>query len=401
MKTIRVRCMAAILPFLIVPLSCNSDQFNNSERLSKTDAYAAQKKTMASSIIDGTVKMNAVTVTCGAILESGICRVPDIINDSPPAYNELAFMTKLGRSKDDAIKLVENLRFKWISQETIISIKRLGFNCIKIKFGYWLLDANLDFSSPKKLIHDVMNWATQHDLGVFLSFAAVPGCQNLEPVANCPFTSAYWGNEENVKRSTEFIVKVTKEYKMHTSFMAIGLLYAPSSGAGITNGMLFPYYAATISALRELKFAGLIMIDTLAEKRFDNDDVLAYCKFVAGLPSVWIAMSSYLYWDELRTEEQITNKVFDREQFLQINEGCPIFIDEWSMAFKAELTKDQLTKVANKQQLAYDRASKGVIFGPFSTTTVETDVDYFSYTSLVNEQIIVRKFMAKLVSTKK
>nr|CCA20681.1 putative exo1 [Albugo laibachii Nc14] len=417
---IPIRRMVLYLPFTIFLFASyigaelngagQNDVYGGSGPLADP-AQGQPKDSMAFKIIKGSVPMNAVTFHCVGIFEPSFCKVSSVISDEL-AVNELAFLRKrptvyhkedpITRDKTpipsseptDRRKFITDVRSVWITEETIVAIKKLGFNSMKLSFGYWVVDTKSGFSSPQEFVDNVMKWASLYDLGVFLAFAAAPGCQNLHPITNCESTVPEWQNEFNRKQSIEVIKKVTGVYKKYTSFMAIGLLHEPST-EGINNEILALYYTEAIRALQDLKFGGLVMINPLVEKRFDSADIKFWCGFVAKQPFVWVAISSYLYWDALDTEEQLTKEIFRRASFFRDNKACHIFVDEWSVALKPNLSKDKLQALAANQLSAYSEASKGMIYGPFRTTTDKKDTALFSYESAVAQGILRKN--AKMV----
>lgn len=132
-----------------------------------------------------------------------------------------------------------------------------------------------------------------------------------------------------------------------------------------------------------------MMISPLVKKRFDENDIKEWCEFVKDKPRVLISESSYFYWEAaFDTEKKVSDEIARRGKVLAANKDCPLIVDEWSMAFKLDLSKTKLQALAKQQQEAYSNALNGTVFGPFKTTTEPSEVDNFSYTSLIEQGIL-------------
>ncbi|KAL0584397.1 hypothetical protein ABG067_005748 [Albugo candida] len=430
---IPIRCMIMYLPLLISLLSCYSDA---QQPLSKIPAgpiqpppanpaqppqpspaplepssplplspapaipTGSQTTSMTTKIILGQVKMNAALLTCAAIIEPMSCQNPLFFGTGPLAYNELVLM-KGNDAKPPttpppggkpavppSAQQVNDFRYGWITEQTIIDIKARGFNSIKIKFGFWLVGEYKEFSSPRDFIEQIMRWTDKHDIGVYLTYAAVFGCQNFQPVANCPNNLIEWGVEPNRQKNIDTIVKVWELFKSHPSLMAINPLYEPSL-LGANNIMLTSYYTDIMTILQKSNFDRLFVISPLGEKRFDDIEIKTWCESAKKMPNILISMSSYLYWEAaFDSEKKLEDEINRRGDFLSKNKDCNIIVDEWSVALKVQMTQGKLGELAEKQQQAYDKASKGTVYGPFNTTTVPNVPDIFSYTSVVDNGII-------------
>nr|CCA17747.1 hypothetical protein ALNC14_038900 [Albugo laibachii Nc14] len=339
-------------------------------------------------IIRGVVPMNGVTLPCLAIFEPWICQGFASTKNlrAETLYNEVTFMASMETSA--AIHLLSDLRDKWIAKQTIMDIKKLGLNAVKLKVGYWLVEgSNSKFADAKKYVDNVMRWAEEYNIGVYLSLAAVPGCQNLQPVANCPNDKLDWTLDGNIKRTVEIIKAIATEYKKFKSFLALSLIYEPTE-RGIDNRKLEYLYNTVIQDLQVQGFDRLIMISPLLERRFNVDDAKFWCEFALARRNVAISISSYLYWDLLETEEKITTEVKKRGDFLKANLKCPIVVDEWSMATRLDLTPEQRVTLAENQRMAYGAARNGSFYGPFQTSFLQDKYDGFSYKSQVDFKII-------------
>lgn len=270
--------MIMYLPFFISLLSCYIYAKQDGDEWPTVDPTASTKEpsrnSMAYKIINGEVKMNAVLFTCAAIHEPSSCRMPTVLGQRPLAYNERVFMEKepggpptsappmkgsVPPAEYNPTELLDELRDNWITEETFKAIKAQNFNAVKIKFGFWLVEPEENFISPETFMHRIMRWAAVYDLGVYLSFAGVVGCQNFQPVANCPNDAIGWGDGGYLLKNIQTIEIIADRYIAYKSFIGINLLYEPSV-LGTTNTMLKSYYTQVIESLQKVKYDRLVMI---------------------------------------------------------------------------------------------------------------------------------------------
>ena len=165
---------------------------------------------------------------------------------------EDALTERLGKEKKD--ELFEIYRENWITEKDFEFIKSLGFNCVRLPFGWRdFTDENGEFHENAFKYTDLaLKWCKKYSLYLILDLHGAYGSQNGRHHSGDTREAALYGNEKNEKLTRDLWVEIAKRYKDEKVVAGYDLLNEPEGyPGGKTSKVQFDYYDVLYKAIRE------------------------------------------------------------------------------------------------------------------------------------------------------
>lgn len=138
--------------------------------------------------------------------------------------------------KPGAEKVMEAWRANWITGEDFKRARDLGFNHVRVPFGYWLLE---DDTAPGKYLPNgwaqldrVVAWCEAAGIYCVLDLHGAPGGQSEAEHTGRKGSNALWRDPKLIKRTAELWEAVARRYKGRTAIAGFDLLNEPMGAPG-------------------------------------------------------------------------------------------------------------------------------------------------------------------------
>ncbi len=176
------------------------------------------------------VVLRGVNLGCWLVLESHFAGFE--FADDRGLFDSLA--QRLG--KPGAERVFEAWRENWITAEDFQHVRDLGFNHVRVPFGYWLLE---DDAAPGKYLPGgwawldrVVAWSEANGIYCILDLHGAPGGQSEAEHTGRKGRNALWRDPKLIKRTAELWEAIAKRYKGRTAIAAFDLLNEPMGAPG-------------------------------------------------------------------------------------------------------------------------------------------------------------------------
>jgi hypothetical protein len=138
--------------------------------------------------------------------------------------------------KADAQRVIEAWRANWITGDDFRRARQLGFNHVRVPFGYWLLE---DDAAPGKYLaggwtwlDHVVEWSEQAGIYCVLDLHGAPGGQSDAEHTGQKGRNALWRDPKMIKRATDLWEAIARRYKGRSNIAAFDLLNEPMGAPG-------------------------------------------------------------------------------------------------------------------------------------------------------------------------
>jgi hypothetical protein len=144
------------------------------------------------------------------------------------------FSQRLGRP--DAQRVIEAWRANWITADDFRRVANLGFNHVRVPFGYWLLE---DDAAPGKYLPSgwtwldrVVEWSEQAGIYCVLDLHGAPGGQSDAEHTGQKGRNGLWRDPKMIKRATDLWEAIARRYKGRSNIAAFDTLNEPMGAPG-------------------------------------------------------------------------------------------------------------------------------------------------------------------------
>lgn len=163
--------------------------------------------------------------------------------------------------EDDARAFQERVRDRFIQEEDIAEIARLGFNSVRIPFNHTLLEED---SAPFQyrpegwaVLDRALGWCERHGVVAVLDLHSAPGGQSWFYMED-PDGDSLWDSAENQDRTVALWKAIAERYADHRAVAGYDLLNEPRPPSG---EKLFALYKRIAAAIREVDPRHLIIVE--------------------------------------------------------------------------------------------------------------------------------------------
>ncbi len=138
---------------------------------------------------------------------------------------EIALVRELGR--EEAIRRLDTHRSTFITKNDFFTIKKQGFNIVRLPVGYWLFEETADFIDGEVYLKKAFEWAHEYGLKVILDFHGLQGSQNgLDHSGQVGPIRMYWPwNRSKALRTLEYMCR---SYGNEPALVGLEVINEPS-----------------------------------------------------------------------------------------------------------------------------------------------------------------------------
>lgn len=154
-------------------------------------------------------------------------------------------------------------RTNWISDDDITACARMGMTCLRLPFGYWIVE---DSTKPGALspegfaeIERVIDACEKCAVYLVLDLHGAPGGQCNNQFCGEPDRNELWGNEEYLQRTVSIWREIARRCKGRAVVAGYDLLNEPIGAPGIDE--LITLYDRIYRAIREVDPDHLIFLE--------------------------------------------------------------------------------------------------------------------------------------------
>lgn len=166
---------------------------------------------------------------------------------------------------------MQTYRDRFITEQDVMEVKKLGFNLVRIPFSYQLFENDLypgSYEGPGfQYLDRMIDWCRTHGLYVLLDLHAAPGGQNATPPANHAHGyPGLWFHRDFQDRTVALWEAIARKYKDEAVVMGYDLLNEP-----ITDQLHDPwpdrkpqlnsFYRRLIAAIRAIDEKHILVIE--------------------------------------------------------------------------------------------------------------------------------------------
>ncbi|MDR3263182.1 MAG: glycoside hydrolase family 5 protein [Clostridiales bacterium] len=166
-----------------------------------------------------------------------------------------------------AAELLSVYRAAWWADEDFDNVKALGFNVIRLPFGYFNITkppyTDYDFS----LIDAFIDGAAARGLYVILDLHGAFGSQNGKDHSGDTSQNNLFGNAENERLTIELWRKIAERYRDEPFVAGYDLLNEPEGTSGKTDETQWDFYDRAIRAVRAADERHIIFVESVWEAR--------------------------------------------------------------------------------------------------------------------------------------
>lgn len=135
----------------------------------------------------------------------------------------------LGRElpQSEAEARIRQHRGTFITEADFVRMKRLGFDFVRLPFGYWLFEKEDGYIPGEEHLRDALVWTQKHGLGLVLDFHGLQGSQNGRDHSGevMAVPGFYEGN--NIQRALGTLAYVARTYGRQENLMGIEVINEP------------------------------------------------------------------------------------------------------------------------------------------------------------------------------
>jgi glucan 1,3-beta-glucosidase len=313
----------------------------------------------------------------------GSALVASLGEDDPPK-DEWTLCERLvashGRAR--AEQLVHEFRRERVTRADFAAIRSLGFNAVRVPFGYWAFSAKANepfVGNCTEFLDAALDWGVEFGLSVVLCFHAAVGFQSTEPP--CGRANEKWRPSHfDVVASVDIMRQVAKRYGQHPGLGGLCILNEPSGE--IPACKMNRYFQDTYSALRDecsLPASVQIMLPVFhhdfkhfkgtytEEKGYVNVVFDVHCYQIFGDPYAgWSKMSlaQHLRWGDASASEHDARRI--------AGHGERVVVSEFSLALP---NWDQKVMIS-REYSALSKSEKSQLFRCFALRQLRSFAKY-------------------------
>jgi len=188
----------------------------------------------------------------------------------------------------------QTYRNNYVKKADIDSIKKWGFNSIRLPFHYNLFATNTNpptfLNLGFEIVDSLLNWCKQNQIYLILDMHAAPGGQSDEPISDYnPANPSLWENEQNKNLTVQIWRKIAEHYKDEVWIGGYDLINEPKWNLPPNNQPLRDLYIRITDTIRAVDNNHLLFIEG---NWFATD--------FNGLTPAWddnMAYSFHKYWN--------------------------------------------------------------------------------------------------------
>lgn len=137
---------------------------------------------------------------------------------------ELAIYNDLG--VPEAKKRLKGHKDTFITEKDFKSIKKMGFDLIRLPVGYWSFDSSAGYLKDEEYVDKAFDWAKKHKLSIILDFHGLQGSQNGYDHSGLAGKIRFY-RRANTKKALNTLEYMAKKYGHHPSLIGLELINEP------------------------------------------------------------------------------------------------------------------------------------------------------------------------------
>jgi glucan 1,3-beta-glucosidase len=154
----------------------------------------------------------------------------------------------------EACRRIKKWRSEWITKDDFASIKALGFNTVRVPFGWWIVDGVEDAVDTGPFVtggvshlDDAVSWAQEVGLRVYLDLHSGVGFQSGHHATGRE--NADWKPDDwDMHATVEVLSMVAERFRNSPCVCGIGVINEPSNEVPISS--LIDFYRKAYAAIR-------------------------------------------------------------------------------------------------------------------------------------------------------
>jgi len=267
-------------------------------------------------------------------------------------------------------------RSSFVTEDDIRTIRALGFNSVRIPFGYWIVmrpaDDDVYVGTGLEFLDGVLTWCEAHGLQALLDLHGAPGGESGETPCGRKRKDWQW-QEWRLSESVEALRMLAHRYKGHPAVSGISVCNEPSEK--VPADVLCQFYDEAVRAIRG---AGMppdevsILLPVYRTERLDEIWRLWNRRFDGFARHANVAFDLHLYhcFGAWWQRQGLGSQLRMTKRHRKILRRVPAVVGEWSLALPqralAEGDPQDEDKAyqafASAQAEAYSQASHGWFF---------------------------------------
>lgn len=142
-------------------------------------------------------------------------------------------------------KFITLFRDSFITREDFKTIRKLGFNCVRIPFHYRIITEKK--SSGLRCLDRALAWCEEAGLYAILDMHAAPGSQNADWHSDSSGRADFWENDRHRLLTGVLWARIAERYKKYSCIAGYDILNEPVTDK---RGMLNTLYEKVVNAIR-------------------------------------------------------------------------------------------------------------------------------------------------------
>ncbi len=299
---------------------------------------------------------------------------PELYQDYK-AEDEYNLLLQMNQTRFDILKkhrdnFIQETDFKWIND--------YGLNTVRLPVGHWLFEDKYPYINAYEYVKKAFKWADLYDVKILLDLHAAPGCQNgfdnggLSGICE-------WTKDDNIKKTLEFIEKLTKEFQFEKGLMGIQVLNEPRWDLDID--VVQNFYVDAYKIIRKYLNHDFVIVF------HDAFRLNAWKSFFKNNYFENVLLDTHMYQvfshnDSKRNPDEVIEKVrILRHKELKEIDYVDVIIGEWSLGthqntlkqLKDSLSKDKFYKIIGDSLLTTYGRTKGWFFWNYRLSEESTN----------------------------
>lgn len=253
---------------------------------------------------------------------------PDLF-EGTSGGGELTLYSDLGPL--EARKRLQRHRDTFITEKDFKSIKKYGFDAIRLPVGYWSFGLESDYLDSEKYVDLSFAWAKKHDLKIILDFHGLQGSQNgHDHSGRAGKIHLYrYGNTKKALNTLEYIAH---KYGHHPSLIGLEIINEPK--IPWCRHRLLKYYDQAIEVVSDQLSPEVKVIVSDAFKPLKMAKMLSKRGYKA-----LVVLDVHLYQLFSRQDRRMSysqhlyKATYDWAELLDdVQQYMPVLVGEWSAA---------------------------------------------------------------------
>jgi glucan 1,3-beta-glucosidase len=280
----------------------------------------------------------------------------------------------LGAEK--SAEVIKDHRKSFLQESDIRQIRELGFNAVRIPFGYWIVTgpaADDVYVGPGlEFIDRALEWCQAYGLQALLDLHGAPGGESGEKPCGREWKDWSWANWR-FEESVQALRIIARRYRGHPAVSGISVCNEPSET--VPADVLCNFYEKAVLAIREegmLPDAVSILLPVYRSERLDEIWQLWNHQYDGFIRFANVAFDLHLYhcFGSWWHRQGFASHLRMTKRHRKILRRVPAVVGEWSLALPLQSLaegdaeqEDQAYRMFAEAQLdAYSQASHGWFF---------------------------------------